>query len=306
MSEIKNKLLKNLKHRRKWAKKNGFEAYRLYDKEIPQFPYLIDIYLDKVIVFDRRIDKIDQDKPELYEELINSLCEIFEIQSEEIIIKKRKIQTKLEKYEKFDSSNNRFPIREKDAVALVNLVDYIDTGLFLDHRPMRLRLNESCKGKSLLNLFCYTSMVSVQAALGGATTTNVDMSKTYIGWSKDNFLANSLDLNEHKFITSDVFKFMNEYKDEKYDVIFLDPPTFSNSKRMDNTLDILRDHGFLIERSMKLLKEDGVLYFSNNKRGFRLDPRVNELFQVKDITYNTIPDDFKDKKIHVCFEIRKK
>jgi len=306
MSEIKNKLIKNLKHRRKWAKKNQFEAYRLYDKEIPQFPYLIDIYKEKIIVFDRRIDKIDQEKPELYEEMLTSLCEIFETKVEDIIIKKRKIQTKVEKYEKFDSTNNRFPVKERDAVALVNLIDYIDTGLFLDHRPMRIKLNETSKDKTLLNLFCYTSMVSVQAALGGAITTNVDMSNTYIEWSKSNFEANEIPLKDHQFIQSDVFKFMNDQKEMKYDIIFLDPPTFSNSKRMDNTLDILRDHGFLIERCMKLLKEDGLLYFSNNKRGFRLDPKVNELFSVKDISFNTIPEDFKDKKIHVCFEIRNK
>ncbi|OUR97341.1 hypothetical protein A9Q84_13535 [Halobacteriovorax marinus] len=306
MSEIKNKLLKNLKHRRKWAKKNQFEAYRLYDKEIPQYPYLIDIYKDKVIIFDRRIDKIDEAKPELYDEMITAICEIFEMKSDDIIIKKRIIQTKEDKYEKFDSTNNRFEVKEKDAVVLVNLIDYIDTGLFLDHRPMRLKLNATSKDKSLLNLFCYTSVVSVQAALGGAITTNVDMSKTYIQWSQDNFEANDIPLKDHEFINADVFKFMNEYKEKKFDIIFLDPPTFSNSKRMSNTLDILRDHGFLIERCMKLLNEDGILYFSNNKRGFRLDPKVSELFDVKDISFNTIPEDFKDKKIHVCFEIKKK
>mgnify|MGYP000451099103 CR=1 FL=1 len=306
MSEIKNKILKNLKHKKKWAKRNNFDCYRLYDKEIPQYPYLIDIYKGHVLVYDRRIDKIDSDKTEQYDQMITALCEIFEISEEEIIIKKRIIQTKEQKYEKLDSSRNQFIVSEGNAKSLVNLQDYLDTGLFLDHRPMRLKMSSLAVGKKLLNLFSYTSMVSVHAALAGAETVNVDMSNTYLSWSKDNFLANELKLSDHKFLRADVFTYLKDYKGEKFDLIFLDPPTFSNSKKMDNTLDIQRDQGELVRGCMNILKEDGLLIFSNNKRGFKLDSALEEEYNIKDISPQSIPEDFKDSKIHVCFEIRKR
>ncbi|WP_372652667.1 class I SAM-dependent methyltransferase [Halobacteriovorax sp.] len=306
MNEIKNKLNKNLKHKRKWAKRNNLESYRLYDKEIPQYPYLIDVYKEKVLVYDRRIEKIDADKPENYDQMIEALTELFNISSEKIIIKKRIIQTKEQKYEKLDSTKNRFLVQEGPAKALVNLHDYLDTGLFLDHRPMRLKMEKLAANKKMLNLFSYTSMVSVHAAIAGAKTTNVDMSNTYLQWSKDNFQANDLNLSEHSFIRSDVFTYLKELKDDKFDLIFLDPPTFSNSKKMDNTLDIERDQKELISGCMNALVDDGLLIFSNNKRGFKLDQEISELYNVKDITPSTIPEDFKDNKIHVCFEIRKK
>lgn len=306
MSEIKNKLLKNYKHKRKWAKRSEIDCYRLYDKEIPQYPFLIDIYKHKVLVYDRRIDKIDDKKTDNYDEMINAICEIFEIKSEEIIIKKRIIQTKEQKYEKLDTTKNRFTVQEGPIKCLVNLHDYLDTGLFLDHRPIRFRMSKIAKDKRMLNLFSYTSMVSVHAALAGAKTINVDMSNTYLSWSKDNFKANQLNLDEHSFIRSDVFTYLKEYTESDFDLIFLDPPTFSNSKKMDNTLDIERDHIDLIKSSMKVLKKDGLLIFSNNKRGFKLDDSIKELYLVKDITASTIPEDFKDAKIHVCYEIRNK
>ena len=304
MSEIKNKLLKNLKHKKKWAKRNGFDCYRLYDKEIPQYPYLIDIYKDRVLVYDRRIDKIDADKTDQYNQMMTALCEIFELSQEEIIIKKRIIQTKEQKYEKLDSSRNQFIVSEGIAKSLVNLQDYLDTGLFLDHRPIRLRMSSLATSKRLLNLFSYTSMVSVHAALAGAQTVNVDMSNTYLAWSKDNFLANDLSLSDHKFLRADVFSYLKEFKEEKFDLIFLDPPTFSNSKKMDNTLDIQRDQGELVRGCMSILKDDGLLIFSNNKRGFKLDSALEEEYNIKDISPQSIPEDFKDSKIHVCYEIR--
>ncbi|WP_044557402.1 class I SAM-dependent methyltransferase [Halobacteriovorax marinus] len=303
MSEIKNKLIKNYKHKRKWAKRNNIDCYRLYDKEIPDYPYLIDIYKDKVLIYDRRIDKIDAHMADNHHQVIQGLCEIFNITEDELIIKKRAIQTKNQKYEKLDSTKNRFEAREGSAISLINLTDYLDTGLFLDHRPMRLRMASLAKDKKLLNLFCYTSMVSVHAALEGAETVNVDLSNTYLEWSKDNFKANNLDLSKHDFIRESVFDFLTKDQN-KYDVIFLDPPTFSNSKRTEKTLDIQKDHNELIEKSMQRLNDNGLLIFSNNKRDFKMNPSLFEKYKIKDITNQTIPEDFKDRKIHVCFEIR--
>ncbi|WP_127716076.1 class I SAM-dependent methyltransferase [Halobacteriovorax sp. HLS] len=306
MSEIKNKLLKNYKHKKKWAKKNNFECYRLYDKEIPQYPYLIDIYGKEVILYDRRIDKIDSDKEELYLETICAICEVLNIDQDSIIIKKRIIQTKENKYTKLDKSKNKLVVAEGRAKSIINLHDYIDTGLFLDHRPMRMYLNTISKDKKLLNLFCYTSMVSVHAALGGASTTNVDLSNTYLEWSKENFQVNEINLENHHFINADVFKYLEQNKMNKFDIIFLDPPTFSNSKKMTDILDIQRDQNILVSSCMNILNENGVLYFSNNKRGFSLNEIISQTYNVKDISLKTIPEDFKDKKIHVCFEIRNK
>jgi 23S rRNA (cytosine1962-C5)-methyltransferase/23S rRNA (guanine2445-N2)-methyltransferase / 23S rRNA (guanine2069-N7)-methyltransferase len=171
---------------------------------------------------------------------------------------------------------------------------------------MRQKVFKTAKDKTFLNLFCYTGAVSVFAALGGAKTTSVDMSQTYLRWAQDNFAANDLNPEQHTFVNADVLEWLRLQNGHlKYDVIFLDPPTFSNSKKMQDSFEVERDQDFLVNTCMSMLNPDGVLYFSNNKRKFKLNPELMSKYKVKDISEESIPQDFHDKKIHVCFEIRK-
>jgi 23S rRNA (cytosine1962-C5)-methyltransferase/23S rRNA (guanine2445-N2)-methyltransferase / 23S rRNA (guanine2069-N7)-methyltransferase len=221
------------------------------------------------------------------------------------VIKKRERQEGLKQYEKLDQKDQTFTVKESQATFKVNLYDYLDTGLFLDHRPMRQKIYKTVSGKKFLNLFCYTGSVSVFAALAGAKTTSVDMSQTYLGWAQENFALNNIPSDQHSFINANVLEWLDRNQGKPaFDVIFLDPPTFSNSKKMTDSFDVERDQELLVNECMSMLEPGGVLYFSNNKRKFHLSPAIKEQYKVRDITEESIPQDFHDKKIHVCFEIR--
>ncbi len=308
MSIIANRIKKNYKHLSKWARKNNIEAYRLYERDIPEFPYIVDIYKDYAVVYQRLNRKIDEEKGQHKEELILALNEVCNLEKENIIIKERAVQQGQNQYNKLDKTQSAFTIIENDRKFKVNLFDYLDTGLFLDHRPLRDEMKTLAKDKKFLNLFCYTASLSIAAAKASAITTSVDLSKTYIEWSKENFRLNELEVAKHRFVNQSAITFLEEsvQLNKKWDLIFLDPPTFSNSKKMDGTFDVLRDQEFLVGHCMKILSEDGLLIFSNNKRGFKLEDAILSRYDVKDISQKTIPNDFRDKKIHVCFEIRNK
>src|SRR5690606_195593 len=186
---------------------------------------------------------------------------------------------------------------------LVNLKDYLDTGLFLDHRPTRLEIATLARGKRFLNLFCYTATASVHAAMAGAHCTSVDMSRTYLNWGRDNFSLNKLNPDQHDFIQADCLQWLRECE-QTYDLIFMDPPTFSNSKRMEGVLDIQRDHVMLIEQAMRCLNPGGLLIFSNNLRKFELDKDALNRFTIKDVSSKSVPFDYARRtNIHHCFHI---
>ena len=214
-------------------------------------------------------------------------------------------------YQKQDNRGEYFQVREGAAALLINLSDYLDSGLFLDHRITRERVYRQARDKRVLNLFCYTATVGVQAALGGASAViNVDLSPNYLKWARENFLLNQLDDEQrYQFVRADIVELLAQPSrfslQADFDLIFLDPPTFSNSSRMQQTLDIQRDHASLIQQSMALLRADGLLLFSTNRRGFKLAPELEQRFDVSDITRETIDEDFKrNAKIHRCWEIR--
>ncbi len=301
---IKNRLEKNLKKLKIWSERNKIEAYRLYDRDIPEYPFIVDVYKDHYVIYDKSDAFVDKDKNHL-PHVVEALREVFNCDDNKIIIKKRERQEGLNQYEKTGETSERFIVRESQGEFYVNLQDYLDTGLFLDHRPMRYKIFKSVRQKKFLNLFCYTGSVSVFAALGGAHTTSVDMSQTYISWAKDNFKLNKLDPNQHEFINANALEWLESANPQtKYDVIFLDPPTFSNSKKMSSSFEVEEDQEFLVAKCMNILAPGGVLYFSNNKRKFKLSPVLLQEYNVKDITAETIPQDFHDSKIHNCFEIR--
>lgn len=302
---IQNRLEKNFRKLKPWSERNHIEAFRLYDRDIPEFPFIVDVYKDFYLIYDRSDSFIDRDKNHL-PLVIEALKNLFKVPAEKIVLKKRERQEGKNQYEKTGDTGKRFKIREGEAYFWINLHDYLDTGLFLDHRPMRYKIWKNIGSRKFLNLFCYTGSVSVAAALGGAHTTSVDMSRTYLDWAQDNFQLNKLDLRNHSFIQENALEYLEAPTKEKFDLIFLDPPTFSNSKRMDGSFEVERDQEFLIHSTMKRLLPTGELYFSTNKRGFKLSGGIKEAYKIVDLTESTIPVDFHDKKIHQVYSIKPK
>ncbi len=303
-----NRLKKNLKALKKWQKQNDIECYRLYDADIPEYSVAVDIYKDWVHVQEYAAPA-SIDKVKAFERLKDVLAvipSVLEVEPRKVVLKQRKRQSGSDQYEKQASVGRFFEVTEHNCRLRVNLHDYLDTGLFLDHRPVRQKIQKISQGKDFLNLFCYTASASVHAGVGGAkTTTSVDMSATYLQWAMKNLALNGFNDKHHRFIQSDCIVWLKKQRKPEFDLIFMDPPTFSNSKRMQDVLDVQRDHVELIRLAMRLLRKDGVLIFSNNYRKFKLDYDLLSGFDIKDISTSTIDPDFKrNSKIHTCFEIR--
>ncbi|MDF2939364.1 MAG: rlmL-2 [Gammaproteobacteria bacterium] len=301
-----NRLSKNEKHLRSWRKREAIHCYRLYDADIPEYSAAIDIYEQYVHIQEYLAGK-DIDPKVAHQHLVEiaAATQAFtQIGWEHIFIKQRQRQKGLEQYEKLNERGEFYKVQEGDAKLWVNFTDYLDTGLFLDHRLMRQKVAEASKGKTLLNLFAYTCTASVHAALAGAKkVVSVDMSRTYLDWAKRNFSLNHIDLAKHDFIQEDCLQWLDQARD-KFDVIFIDPPSFSNSKRMEGTFDVQRDHVNLIQTAMRLLKPQGKLYFSNNLRSFKIDSEALSQYKIHNISKACLPEDFvRRPNIHHCFEI---
>ena len=319
---LKNRLLKNDRHLSRWARRSQVSCYRLYDADLPEFAFALDKYTNALnpeqcwfhLQEYQAPKTVDADKAQQRIELAQALIrKMFELKNDELFCKLRQRQRGKQQYDKQDKQGELFQVREGEARLLINLSDYLDSGLFLDHRMTRQMIFEQAKDKSVLNLFCYTGSVSVQAALGGASqVTSVDMSPTYINWARENFELNELvDEQKYRFITADCLELLKQPGkyglNEKFDLVFLDPPSFSNSKKMREILDIQRDHERLIKQAMQILEKGGKLIFSTNKRGFKISEKLSQQYAVKDITRQTIPEDFKRRpKIHQCWEIENK
>ncbi len=304
-----NRLGKNIKHLMKWAKRNGIEAWRIYDRDIPQFPFAVDVYGSQIHLQEYDTGWLMQ--PEEYEawlaEIIEAIVFVTGFSSDDIHLKRRERQKGVQQYEKTGRAGEDFVIEENGRRFWVNLDKYLDTGLFLDHRNTRKKVGDTAAGKRFLNLFSYTGSFTVYAATGGAVSSEtVDLSNTYLDWARRNFELNGIDLAKHQIIRADVFQYLQTAFEagKQFDLIVMDPPSFSNSKKMSDTLDIQRDHARLIQGAMKLLAPNGLMYFSNNLRSFALDESIAEQYLVKDISKQSVPDDFHNKKIHQCWEIR--
>lgn len=310
-----NRLKKNLKKLSNWAKQNRVTCYRAYDADLPEYSVAVDIYQGEqtwVNVQEYEPPKsIDQHKAD--QRLAGLLAEIprvLGINSDQVFLKIRRKQKSTDQYEKHGDQGRFHIIEEGGCKLLVNFEDYLDTGLFLDHRPIRLLIQQQAKGKSFLNLFAYTGSATVHAAMGGAkSTTTVDMSNTYINWAKKNMALNA-NQGAHEFIQADCLEWLAaeaELTNRHYDLIFLDPPTFSNSKRMDAVFDIQADHVQLINNAISLLSPGGILYFSTNFRRFKIDKQALADLDliVEDISAATVPEDFaRNPKIHYCWRIQ--
>lgn len=309
-SQIKNRIRKNYRHIRKWANRTMTDCFRIYDRDIKEYPLTIDFYAGRFCINFFSYDR-DRDEPskELKEEIEQVLYSIFESKADNIYWKTRIKRKRIQQYEKIDEQNQFFTAFEYGVKFRINLYDYLDTGLFLDHRETRRLIRSIAKGKRVLNLFAYTCSFSVHAALAGASyTKSVDMSNTYTDWGKENFIINSIELKNNDIVRADCIKYLDDAFDsgEVYDIIVIDPPTISRSKKMDQIFDIQKDHSDLIKKASKLLSPSGIIFFSTNSRRFKFDDFLFSSFSIKEITDKTIPLDFHNKKIHRCWQLASK
>jgi 23S rRNA (guanine2445-N2)-methyltransferase / 23S rRNA (guanine2069-N7)-methyltransferase len=304
-----NRLQKNVKKMKKWVDSNKIQCYRVYDADMPEYAVAIDIYQDWAHVQEYQAPKsVDPEKAKqrLFE-VMSAIPTALNIAESNVILKQRQRQSGKEQYEKLDQSKHEMIVEEYGCDFIVNLKDYLDTGLFLDHRPVRKLIQDRANGKRFLNLFCYTATASVHAGQGGARSSlSVDMSNTYTEWARRNIELNEFSERNHQVERADCIEWLKQSRDV-FDLIFMDPPTFSNSKKMADVLDIQRDHGDLLRLAMARLAKGGELIFSNNYRRFILDVDLEQEFEVKNITHETFDPDFdRNSKIHQCYVIKHK
>ena len=349
---LSNRLSKRYKHLKKWAKRTGVFCFRLYDRDIPEIPLAIDLYEEepdvtkvadssenrlfaRISLYERPYEKQEAEEEAWLIAMNAAVSRTLNIPQERIITKVRKRQSGDSQYEKDSGKTLSFITREQGLRFKVNLSDYIDTGLFFDHRPLRLKVRNEAAGKRVLNLYCYTGAFSVYAAAGEAIhIDSVDLSARYLSWAEENMRLNGFtDKKKYRFIESDVKTYLEkvapaaEKRDTEqsgkhtggkstvgvsgsdkagYDIIILDPPTFSNSKKTDTMLDINRDWPSLIEACSALLVPNGVLYFSTNSRKLAFDEKkLPAGLLSEDISSSTIPEDFRNERIHRVWKIRK-
>lgn len=306
--DFANRLRKNLRHLGRWAAREGIHCYRLYDADLPEYAVAIDRYEQWLHVQEYAApSSIDPEKTQArLQQVMAVLPSILEVPAENIFLKVRQQQRGNKQYQKHGQQGRFHEVREGASRFLVNFSDYLDTGLFLDHRITRQRLGALANGRRFLNLFGYTGTATVYAALGGATnTTTVDLSKTYLDWARRNLQLNGLDSPWRRFIHADCRQWLAEAR-ENYDLIFIDPPTFSNSKSMESHFDVQRDHGELLKQALRLLADDGILIFSTNYRRFRLMQDDFSAWHIEDWSRQTLPVDFeRHPKIHQCYMLRR-
>jgi len=303
---VANRLRKNLRRLSPWLRREGISCYRVYDADIPEYAAAVDIYDGNPHVAEYAPPKsVPEDTANRrLEALVQAVCSVFEVSSGgRVAVKRRERQKGRGQYQRLEQTGERLVVREGAIKALVNLHDYLDTGLFLDHRPLRTWVAQEAKGRHFLNLFSYTGVATLHAAAAGATTsTSVDASATYLDWFGANLALNGFSDRQHRAVRADVRAWLAE-ETRQYELIMLDPPSFSNSKSHDD-FDVQRDHAALLELAMARLTADGALYFSTNSRRFKLDAGVSDRWRVSDVTPQSIPEDFRrNHRIHACWRL---
>ena len=303
---VANRIRKNQRHLKSWRQREGVTCYRVYDADIPEYAVAVDVYEERIHVAEYAAP---QDIPEekaakRLEEVLDAVQVVFKIADRhEIALKQRRRQRGAEQYQRLKQEQTKRVVHESPVKALVNLHDYLDTGLFLDHRPLRCWIRDQAKGGHFLNLFSYTGVATLHAALGGAiTSTSVDASSTYLKWFNENLALNGLSERQHRGVRADVRQWLSEDQ-RRYDLIMVDPPSFSNSSGLPD-FDVQADHAELLALAMARLSENGTLYFSTNHRRFKIDDAIKEYWQVSDVTAASIPQDFaRNRRIHACFRL---
>lgn len=301
-----NRLAKVYKHNHKVAHKAGITCYRIYDKDLPEFPLIIDVYDTKVYIAEYKANHklTEHDYEQWLQQSIVVVQQVLQVQPQHVYLKLRKRkEDRHDQYQKNDTVNEYFVVKENSLQFYINLTDYIDTGLFLDHRITRKMVYDASKHKQVLNLFCYTGSFSIYAAAGGASrVVSVDLSNTYIDWAKRNLILNGYNNKlQYSCIKADVLQYIPTIINGTYDIIIVDPPTFSNSKMMDTFFDVQKDHVTMLNQLLQKLKPGGVIYFSNNYTKFELDASNIQASLIKDITRATTPFDFEKKLKRSCY-----
>jgi 23S rRNA (cytosine1962-C5)-methyltransferase len=307
---FQNRLVKVFRHLSRQAKRLHVSCYRVYDHDMPEFPFCIEVYEDKLYVaeYKRQHGLTDEQHYEWIKKSIEVISKAFHVQQENIFLKLRKVKSgRTDQYQKTAEQKNEWIVQENNLKFIVNLSDYLDTGLFLDHRITREMVKKASANKKVLNLFCYTGSFSVYAAAGGADEVlSVDLSKTYLKWGERNMQLNGFtDLSKYRYVHADVKQYLPTLPQNYFDVVILDPPTFSNSQRMEEFLDIQRDHVELINNCLRAMQTKGILYFSTNARKFKLNEAAIKAQSIKDITKPTTPFDFEGRLFRYCFCIEK-
>ena len=306
-----NRLRKNARHFRKWARARGLTCFRVYDRDIPEYPYAVDLYGDRVhlVEYPRRKALQSGTVEQQREEVLAAVAAELEVPPEQISVKTHTPQPWGRKqYERVGHGSERFVVEEQGLKFWVNLGDYLDTGLFMDHRLTRARVREEARGKSFLNLFCYTGAFTVYAAAGGASRTlSVDLSNTYLDWAEENLALNGLSDTRHTLLRADAMAWVQDQRQEPeqlFDLVVCDPPSFSTSKKMQGSFNVQRDHVRLLEGIRELMAPGGILYFSTNFLGFELkDTAVRGYEGVEELTPGSIPEDFQRQQIHRCWRM---
>jgi len=304
---LQNRLRKNARHRRKWARKESISCYRLYDRDIPEIPLSVDWYDGRLLVaeFERPGTPTDDAHKPWLHGLLQGAGEVLEVPNEQIYVKRRERQRGIQQYERVGRQAARFTVEEGGHEFTINLSDYLHTGLFLDHRQTRAMVGQEAQGTRFLNLFGYTGSFTVYAAAAGALSTiTVDLSNTYLEWTAENLHNNFLDSPEHQLTRMDVGEFLKQAfeRKEQFDLIVVDPPTFSNSKKMEGVFDIHRDHDSLLRAVHRVTAPGGVVYFSTNARRFSLADSL-PYAAVQDITHKTVPPDFQQRRPHQAWRM---
>ena len=307
MIDFENRLKKRFRHLAKWAKREGIEAFRVYDRDIPEHPYVVDLYGQSAVVYKFR--RNDEETPGDLEESLNPvISRALGIQECDVYVKIRERQKGKAQYEKINEKRSEAIVSEGVLKFIVNFSDYLDTGLFLDHRLTRRWVLEEAKGYLVLNLFSYTCSLSVAALAGGAKSVkSVDMSNTYLSWGERNAKLNGQSSRKHDFVKADVLRFLKEElaSSNRYGLVIFDPPSFSNSKGMVETLDIQRDHVSLLKAALRLVEPGGKLFFSTNRHGFKFDTEALPSWNIKDLTQATTPTDFERRPPHQAYCLQK-
>ncbi len=308
-SPFVNCIRNTYRHIRKWAKRTNTNCFRIYDRELYHYPLAIDYYAGKYSIHYFQKDRSEEEIPEaVVQEVEDALKKLFLAEESDIYWRSRIRRKKFEQYEKRSDEKEFFPVLEYGTTFLVNLTDYLDTGLFLDHRETRKLVSSQAKDKRLLNLFSYTASFSVQAAMQGASfTKSVDLSNTYSDWAIENFKSNNLSLKNNVIVRADCLTFLDEERrsGKLYDLIVIDPPTISRSKKMQGMFDVQQDYHILLIKALDMLAPGGTIFFSTNLRSFVFDKELFSMIKVRDISAKCKPIDFKDPKIHQVYMLQK-
>jgi 23S rRNA (guanine2445-N2)-methyltransferase / 23S rRNA (guanine2069-N7)-methyltransferase len=308
--EFANRLRNRARHFRRWPTKRGITCFRLYERDVPDVPLVVDRYEDALHIaeFARPNDRSPAQHADWLDLMARTASKVLEVPRERVFLKFRDRQRGDDQYKRVDDRRARFVVNEGGLKFVVNLSDYVDTGLFLDHRNTRQMVRERAAGKQLLNLFSYTGSFTVYAAAGGAlTTTTVDKSSTYTDWTRENLELNGFAGRAHNIVRSDIKTFLNGLRPaEKWDLAVVDPPTFSNTKGLEVDWDVQRDHATLLQKLAAHIVPGGSVFFSTNFRRFKLDEAALSEYSVRDITRQTIPEDFRNERIHKCWVLTRR